>query len=76
MELSLTKEQLLERLLTPERTTLLALAIKEDADKVFPLHFQARNQTEINIDITEAIGTLCSKWLWRAIDLAYNEALD
>ena len=76
MELSLTHAQLLERLLQPQRIKLLVLAVNEDARKVFPLHFQARNQAEINIDITEALRTLSSKWLLRAIDLSYDENLD
>ena len=76
MELSLTKAQLFERLLEPQRTKLLLLAIAEDTNKVFPLQYQARNQSEIHIDITEALGKLALKWLFRAVDLAYEEALD
>ena len=76
MELSLTREQLLKRLLEPQRVKLLVLAINEDARKVFPLRVQARNQTEINIDVTKPLGKLANKWLLRAIDLAYDETLD
>ena len=79
MELSLTKTQLLERLLEPQRVKLLSLAINEDAKQVFPLHLQVQaqsNQAEINIDITEALGKLASKWLLRAIALAYEDSLD
>ncbi len=76
MELSLTKAQLLERLLEPQRTKLLVLAINEDVKKVFPIRIEAQNQAEINIDVTEALRTLSSKWLSRAINLAYDETLD
>jgi len=55
MELSLTKAQLLERLLEPQRTQLLVLAINEDTHKVFPIHTEAQNQAEINIDMTEVL---------------------
>jgi hypothetical protein len=73
---SLTKEQIMMRLLDPQRTKLLTLAINEDTNKVFPLHFQAQNREEIEIDINEALHTLCSKWLFRVIDLAYDDTLD
>ena len=55
MVLSLTKAQLLERLLEPQRTKLLVLAINEDAHKVFPIRTEVLNQEEINIDMTEVL---------------------
>lgn len=76
MELSLTRTQLLERLTQPQRAKLLALAINEDARKVFPIKTQTRNANVINIDLTESIGKLHSMWFLRAIDLAYDETLD
>lgn len=76
MELSLTKSQLLERLLVPQRIKLLVLAINEDAHSLFPLQFHSQNQAQINIDITETLRILSSKWLFRAIDLAYDETFD
>ena len=76
MELSLTKAQLLERLIEPQRIKLLVLAVNEDANKVFPIRAEVHNQAEINIDMTEILRKLSSKWLFRAIDLAYDETLD
>jgi hypothetical protein len=76
MELTLTRAQIFERLLEPQRMKLLVLAINEDAHSVFPLRVQAQNQAEINIDITEPLRKLVQKVLFRAIDLVYDETLD
>jgi hypothetical protein len=74
--LSLTKDQLLERLLEPQRSKLLSLAINEDIHSVFPLRIPARKQKEINIDITEQIQKIAFRLLFRVTDLAYDETLD
>jgi hypothetical protein len=74
--LSLTKNELLERLLEPQRSRLLSLAINEDIHSVFPLSYEARKQEEIDIDITEHIQKIVFKSLFRVTDLAFDENLD
>lgn len=75
MTLSLTKEQIGERLLEPQRLTLLRLAIDEDVKSIFPLHF-TKNDEENSLIMTEAMSNLVNKLLFRAITLAYDEILD
>ena len=74
--LSLTKNELLERLLEPQRSRLLTLAINEDIHGVFPLSIEAKKQKEINIDITEHVQKIIFKALFRVTDLAFDETLD
>lgn len=79
MALSLTREQLLERLVDPHRMQLLAIALNEDMKQVFPVDYKIQfpiNTNDINIDIGEALIKLSSKWLLHAVDLAYDENLD
>jgi len=79
MALSLTREQLLERLDDPHRMQLLVIALNEDMKQVFPVDYKIQfpiNTNDINIDIGEALIKLSSKWLLRAVDLAYDENLD
>ena len=75
MALSLTLEQVLERLTEPQRIKLLVLAINEDAKSIFPLHF-TNDEEENSRIMTEALRKLAKLWLFRAIRLAYDETLD
>jgi len=80
MPISLTREQLLERLAEPRRVKLLAIALNEDTKQVFPVTRKAKipvdtNEIDIDIDISQALIKLSSKWLLRAVNLAY-ETLD
>jgi hypothetical protein len=74
--LSLTKNELLERLLEPQRSKLLSLAINEDIHSVFPLRVKARKQEEIDIDISEQVQQMAFKLLFRVTDLVFDESLD
>jgi len=74
--LSLTKDELLERLLEPQRSKLLSLAINEDIHGVFPLTVEAEKQENIDIDITEHVQKIIFKALFRVTDLAFDESLD
>ncbi len=76
MSLSLTKDELCERLKDPDRFKLLILAINEDVSNVSPLYFEAEHQGKISINITEPLRELAFKWLFRAIDLTYEEGFD
>ena len=75
MPISLTQEEFLERLLA--RHQLLRVAINEDIKTLFPFAIKVdRNQTEININLTEPISELVLKIMVRVITLVYEEALD
>lgn len=74
--LTLTKNQLLERLLEPQRSRLLSLAINEDIHSVFPITLPVRKQKEINLDITDDVQKIVFKLLFRVTDLVYDETLD
>jgi hypothetical protein len=74
--LSLTKNELLERILEPQRSRILTLAIKEDIRSIFPLTIRARKNKEISIDISQQVQKLVFKTLFRVTDLAFDEALD
>ncbi|MGD0795494.1 MAG: hypothetical protein ABR958_07955 [Dehalococcoidales bacterium] len=74
--IALTKNQLLERLLEPERSRLLSLAINEDIHSVFPIRLPVRKQKEINIDLTEDVQKIVFKTLFRVTDLVFDETLD
>ena len=77
MAISLTKEQILEKLLEPRRLSLLILAISEDAKKTMTLKYKPQtNQSEVNIDITQPLSEFTNRILLRAIELAYDETLD
>jgi len=81
MALSLTYKQLMERLAEPHRIQLLNIAFLQDIKQVFPVHIEQKMQlpidgNDINIDISEALLEFASKWLLRAVDLAYDENLD
>lgn len=75
MSISLTKDQLFDRLLDPERVKLLRLAFDEDARSVFPLRSQTTSQTEINPDMAKTLTIVAEKLLLRAISLTYDETL-
>jgi hypothetical protein len=75
MGISLTKEQFYERF--RKHQGLFALALEEDARKIFPLSFKVpQNEAEIHINMTKPIGELIAKEIARIIDLVYEEALD
>jgi hypothetical protein len=74
--ISLTKRELLERILEPPRSRLLTLAIKEDIRSIFPLTIPAKQEKEISIDISPQVQKLVFKALFRVTDLAFDEALD
>ena len=74
--LSLTREQLLRRLVESQRSSLLALAINEDAKRYFTFKVEANSSQEVNIDVTEPLRAVTKKLLLRAIDIAYDENLD
>ena len=77
MSISLTRDELYERLKDPIRMKLLLIAINEDAKNIFsPLRYQVETKGEISLDIREPLRELAFKWLFRAIDLAYEEDLD
>ena len=78
MAISLTRDELYERLKDPTHIKLLILAINEDYNSIFPLQLQGKVNTQgnISLDIREPLKNLMFKWLFRAIDLAYEEDLD
>jgi len=80
MPISLTKEQMGERLLEPHRLKLLTLAINEDVKSCFPIKYKSQGRipagTDINLDLTEALKPVVNKIIFRAIEIAYDESLD
>lgn len=74
--ISLTKNELLERIIEPQRSRLLALAIKEDIRSIFPVSIRAVKENEISIDISQQVQKLVFKALFRITDLAFDESLD
>ena len=74
--ISLTKNELLERLLEPQRSKILSLAINEDIHSIFPLKIKAEKEKEISIDITEEVQKIVFKTLFRVTDLAFDENFD
>jgi hypothetical protein len=75
MPISLTKEQLLDRLSETKRIKLLHLAIVRDAqDIALPVRSEVQRQSNLNLPLEVAI--LADTYLIRAISLAYEEFLD
>ena len=72
----LSKNELLERIVEPQRSRLLTLAIKEDIRSIFPLTIRARKEKDISIDISQQVQKLVFKTLFRVTDLAFDETLD
>ena len=75
MAISLTIEQLHERLLGRPRNQLLAMAVSEDMKSMFPFILSNGNEENSGI-IREAFKELGFKMLYQAINLAYDEDFD
>lgn len=80
MSISLTRDEFVERL--NEREKLFELSIIHDIDEMSNLKqfntlvkVQHEKPNSVNIELSQLIGTLARKALFRAIDLVYQDNL-